>query len=65
MGTAPFFGSDLRAIDVDVVTFGQYMRPTKGHLKVHEYVHPTKFDHWAEVAKSMGFRYVASGPLVR
>jgi lipoic acid synthetase len=34
-------------------------------LKVHEYVHPTKFDHWAEVAKDLGFRYVASGPLVR
>ncbi|KAI9029373.1 mitochondrial Lipoyl synthase [Hyaloraphidium curvatum] len=56
---------DLRRIDVDVVTFGQYMRPTKGHLKVQEYVHPSKFDHWAEVAKSLGFRYVASGPLVR
>ncbi|KAJ3249161.1 3-hydroxy-3-methylglutaryl-coenzyme A (HMG-CoA) reductase isozyme [Chytriomyces hyalinus] len=56
---------DLRKIDVDVVTFGQYMRPTKKHMKVEEYVHPSKFDHWAEVAKGLGFQYVASGPLVR
>jgi lipoic acid synthetase len=41
------------------------MRPTKKHLKVAEYVHPNKFNEWAETAKSMGFLYVASGPLVR
>ena len=41
------------------------MRPTKKHLKVHEYVTPEKFDYWAEVAKGHGFKYVASGPLVR
>jgi lipoic acid synthetase len=57
--------SELRAIDVDVVTFGQYMRPTKRHMKVHSYVPPEKFDHWAKVAEDMGFLYVASGPLVR
>jgi lipoic acid synthetase len=34
-------------------------------IQVEEYVHPSKFDHWAEVAKGMGFKYVASGPLVR
>ncbi|KAI8926948.1 lipoic acid synthetase precursor [Entophlyctis helioformis] len=56
---------DLRAIDVDVVTFGQYMRPTKKHMKVEEYVHPDKFAHWATVAEGLGFKYVASGPLVR
>jgi lipoic acid synthetase len=56
---------DLRAISVDVVTFGQYMRPTKKHMKVHEYVHPDRFDYWAKVAEEMGFKYVASGPLVR
>ncbi|KAJ3335968.1 hypothetical protein HDU91_001953 [Kappamyces sp. JEL0680] len=55
----------LRSIQVDVVTFGQYMRPTKKHLKVEEYVSPEKFDHWAKVATDLGFRYVASGPLVR
>jgi lipoic acid synthetase len=56
---------DLRAIDVDVITFGQYMRPTKKHMKVAEYVKPQKFDEWAEIARDMGFKYVASGPLVR
>jgi lipoic acid synthetase len=55
----------LRARHVDIVTFGQYMRPTKRHMKVAAYIHPTKFDYWAEVGKSLGFRYVASGPLVR
>ncbi|KAI8913079.1 hypothetical protein DFJ77DRAFT_519164 [Powellomyces hirtus] len=55
----------LRGISVDVVTFGQYMRPTKKHMKVHEYVHPDKFAHWAKVADELGFKYVASGPLVR
>jgi len=56
---------ELRKINVDVVTFGQYMRPTKRHMKVHEYVSPERFDHWAKVAEDMGFLYVASGPLVR
>ncbi|EPX74142.1 lipoic acid synthetase [Schizosaccharomyces octosporus yFS286] len=56
---------DLRAHGVDVVTFGQYMRPTKRHLKVQEYVHPKKFEYWQEVAEKLGFLYVASGPLVR
>lgn len=56
---------DLRENDVDVVTLGQYMRPTKRHLKVHEYVRPEMFDHWAQVAKDLGFTYVASGPLIR
>ncbi|KAJ3102497.1 hypothetical protein HDU97_000456 [Phlyctochytrium planicorne] len=56
---------DLRAIDVDVITFGQYMQPTKKHMKVVEYVPPSRFDHWAAEAKSLGFKYVASGPLVR
>ena len=50
---------------MDVVTFGQYMRPTKKHLKVEEYISPDKFDYWAGIAKEMGFKYVASGPLVR
>lgn len=55
----------LREIHVDVVTFGQYMQPTKGHMKVHEYVHPDKFDYWQKEASNLGFKYVASGPLVR
>ncbi|KAJ3292402.1 hypothetical protein HK104_005319 [Borealophlyctis nickersoniae] len=56
---------DLRAIGVDVITFGQYMRPTKKHMKVSEYVHPDKFAHWDRVGRELGFKYVASGPLVR
>jgi len=56
---------ELRKIDVDVVTFGQYMRPTKRHMKVDRYVEPAEFDRWKQVAEDMGFLYVASGPLVR
>ncbi|KAF2460192.1 hypothetical protein BDY21DRAFT_281136 [Lineolata rhizophorae] len=56
---------ELRVIGVDVVTFGQYMRPTKRHLKVHEYVTPASFERWRQRALDMGFLYCASGPLVR
>lgn len=55
----------LREVDVDVVTFGQYMRPTKRHMQVHEYVTPDVFEMWRQRALSMGFLYCASGPLVR
>lgn len=56
---------ELRAINCDVVTFGQYMRPTRRHMKVAEYVKPEKFEYWKQVALDMGFLYCASGPLVR
>ncbi|TRM65715.1 mitochondrial Lipoyl synthase [Schizophyllum amplum] len=56
---------ELRKAKVDVVTFGQYMRPTKRHMKVDRYVEPAEFDRWKQVAEDMGFLYVASGPLVR
>lgn len=56
---------DLRMIDVDVVTFGQYLQPSRRHLPVKEYVTPEKFDEWRVEAESMGFKYVASGPMVR
>jgi len=56
---------DLRAIDVDVVTFGQYLQPTRRHLPVKKYVTPEEFDEWKIKAEKMGFKYVASGPLVR
>ncbi|EER24391.1 Lipoic acid synthetase, mitochondrial precursor, putative [Coccidioides posadasii C735 delta SOWgp] len=55
----------LRAANVDVVTFGQYMRPTKRHMPVHEYVRPDVFELWKDRALEMGFLYCASGPLVR
>lgn len=56
---------DLRAVDVDVVTFGQYLQPTKHHLAVKEYITPEKFEEWQTTAEGLGFKYVASGPLVR
>ena len=56
---------DLRGIDVDVVTFGQYLQPSKRHLPVKEYVTPEKYEEWKVEAEGMGFKYVASGPLVR
>ncbi|XP_027097873.1 lipoyl synthase, chloroplastic [Coffea arabica] len=57
--------ADLRAIDVDILTLGQYLQPTPLHLTVKEYVTPEKFTFWKEYGESIGFRYVASGPLVR
>lgn len=58
--------SDLRQNDVDVLTFGQYLQPSKRHLPVKEYVTPEKFDEWQkEAEEEYGFKYVASGPLVR
>jgi lipoic acid synthetase len=56
---------DLREVGCDVVTFGQYLQPTPRHLKVVEYVTPEKFQEWQKTAESLGFLYVASGPLVR
>ena len=55
----------MRKVDVDIVTFGQYMRPTKRHLKVEKYVTPEEFEMWKQRAMDMGFLYCASGPLVR
>jgi lipoyl synthase len=56
---------DLRAVDCDILTLGQYLRPTTWHLEVQEYVPPARFDALAQRAKDMGFLYCASGPLVR
>lgn len=56
---------DLRQASVDVVTFGQYLQPTRRHLPVQAYITPEKFQEWQLVAEDMGFLYVASGPLVR
>jgi lipoic acid synthetase len=57
--------ADLRARDVDVVTFGQYLRPSAKHLAVERYVEPAIFDQLRDEALEMGFKYCASGPLVR
>ena len=56
---------DLREAGVDIVTLGQYLRPSSWHLAVNEYVPPEKFDWYRREAESMGFRYAAAGPLVR
>jgi len=56
---------DLRDADVDVVTLGQYMQPTKRHLTVIEYITPQKFKAWETMGNQLGFLYTASGPLVR
>ncbi|GJM89027.1 hypothetical protein PR202_ga05623 [Eleusine coracana subsp. coracana] len=56
--------ADLRAIDVDILTLGQYLQPTERHLKIIEYVTPEKFNFWKEYGESLGFLYVASGPLI-
>lgn len=56
---------DLRAADVDIVTLGQYLRPSDWHLPVQEYVSPETFDALREAGEALGFLYVAAGPLVR
>jgi lipoic acid synthetase len=56
---------DLRKIDVDIITFGQYLRPTTRHLKVEKYYHPKEFEELKKISMEMGFKFVASGPLVR
>lgn len=56
---------DLRAIEVDVLTLGQYLQPTKNHLPVDRFVHPDEFAEYARIGKEMGFGIVESGPLVR
>ena len=57
--------ADLRAAGVDFLTFGQYLRPTPRHLPVAAWVTPAEFDAWRVEGETLGFRYVASGPLVR
>jgi|TARA_B110000196_G_C21117484_1_gene651348 lipoic acid synthetase len=56
---------DLRQHGVDMVTMGQYLQPSKDHLPVVDFVHPTEFDALGAYAKELGFKAVASGPLVR
>lgn len=56
---------DLREVDVDFLTLGQYLQPTGKHLKVVEFVNPSRFEELEKLALQYGFRYVASGPLVR
>ena len=56
---------DLRAVDVNVLTLGQYLRPSPRHLPVARFYHPDEFAELAEVGRALGFAHVESGPLVR
>jgi lipoic acid synthetase len=56
---------DLRKVNCDVVTIGQYLQPTPKNLPVAEFVHPDQFARYEQAAKAKGFLYVESGPLVR
>jgi lipoyl synthase len=56
---------DLRAVDCDILTLGQYLQPTLKHLPVVEFVSPQKFAEYGRLAEEMGFTHVASGPMVR
>jgi lipoic acid synthetase len=56
---------DLRGVGVDIVTIGQYLRPTPKHTPVDRFVTPERFDDFARQGRAMGFAFVASGPLVR
>jgi lipoic acid synthetase len=57
--------ADLRAADVDLLTVGQYLRPSPGHVEMDRFYHPREFKGIEQEGKALGFKYVASGPLVR
>ncbi|MES2836792.1 MAG: lipoyl synthase [Bacteroidota bacterium] len=57
--------NDLRSVNCDILTLGQYLQPTPKHLAVQEFIHPDKFKKYKEIALVAGFKYVESGPLVR
>jgi lipoyl synthase len=57
--------TDLRGVGCDRLTLGQYLRPSLAHLPVEKYWHPSEFDRLGDIARSMGFSQVRSGPLVR
>jgi lipoic acid synthetase len=57
--------ADLRVAGCDLLTVGQYLQPTRGHLPVIEYVAPEIFAEYARVGRELGFRHVAAGPFVR
>jgi len=56
---------DLREANVDILTLGQYLQPSRGHVIVNAFVPPERFEHYKHIAEDMGFLYVAAGPLVR
>jgi len=56
---------DMYAHNIDMVTIGQYLQPSRDHLPVERFLHPDEFDEFARIGEDMGFRHVASGPMVR
>jgi lipoic acid synthetase len=56
---------DLRAVDVDILTLGQYLRPSDSHIELDRYVTPEEFKELKDIGMSLGFKHVESGPLVR
>jgi len=56
---------DLRSVDCQILTLGQYLQPTPKHLPVVEFIHPDVFAELKQIGLEKGFRYVESGPLVR
>lgn len=56
---------DLREVECDILTIGQYLKPSPYHLEVQDYIHPDKFEEYQKIGVSLGFKYVASAPLVR
>ena len=56
---------DLRSVEVDILTLGQYLQPTPKHAEVKDFITPKKFDEYQKMGMDMGFRFVESGPLVR
>ncbi|GAB3372413.1 lipoyl synthase [Spongiibacter taiwanensis] len=56
---------DMRAHDIDMITLGQYLQPSRDHLAVERFVTPEEFDEFGRIAEELGFKSVASGPMVR
>jgi lipoic acid synthetase len=56
---------DLRAVDCDIITIGQYLQPSQKHLNVQEFVHPEQFERWRLAGEAMGFLQVVASPLTR
>lgn len=56
---------DLRGVECDIITIGQYLQPTKEHHPIIRFVHPEEFDRFREIGYAIGFKHIESGPLVR
>ena len=56
---------DLRSVDCDILTIGQYLQPTPKHLPVATFIKPEQFEHWQKIGSSMGFLQIVASPLTR